>query len=214
MSLYYSGGAEPEGDRGGAGGIRVPGIAAARAGPGAAARGTHGGAWRTLMTERSWRKRRVAKKASEAKTRAAARRIDFLTLIGATLAVGAIIGGNYLEGGKVQHQLHAADGLRDRHGRDPGRGADPDTDGRISLTALRRLSRIFATPRFHGRRALHGQRARVESQTARTRRSPGAGEQHGSRSPMPLSARGWRCSSTAWNPRRSAASWMWKSTTR
>ncbi|MFT7287561.1 MAG: chemotaxis protein MotA [Halieaceae bacterium] len=81
----------------------------------------------------------------------AASTFDFLTLLGVTLAVGSIVGGNYLEGGHVSALMQLTAFLIVVGGT---LGAVLiQTPLRDFLTAMKRISRVVATPRFQ-RKAL------------------------------------------------------------
>jgi chemotaxis protein MotA len=92
----------------------------------------------------------VAKK-KQVRRGEAASTFDFLTLLGVTLAVGSIVGGNYLEGGHVSALMQLTAFLIVVGGT---LGAVLiQTPLRDFLTAMKRISRVVATPRFQ-RKAL------------------------------------------------------------
>jgi chemotaxis protein MotA len=88
----------------------------------------------------------VARKPTKRSGRGAVRTLDFLTLIGVTMAVGAIVGGNYLEGGRVTALMQLTAFVIVVGG--TVGAVLIQTPLRDFLLALRRLGWVVATPKF------------------------------------------------------------------
>jgi chemotaxis protein MotA len=88
----------------------------------------------------------VARKPTKRSGRGAVRTLDFLTLIGVTMAVGAIVGGNYLEGGRVTALMQLTAFVIVVGG--TVGAVLVQTPLRDFLLALRRLGWVVATPKF------------------------------------------------------------------